>query len=117
MPSDNELLDKVLDELGLSHTSMHIHFSEVQFWKPKKFQDFAKQVNDGFKQLLKEHPEAKGNLQIDWVAITFGHADGMIVWGATDGKWAKMFRDYVLATVDSRVQTMMCIANDGAHHG
>jgi len=116
MASNKELLDKVLKNLGLEHTDMNIHFSEVQFFKPKTFQDFAKQVSDDFNRLLKDHPEAKDNLEIDWIAITFGHADGIIVWGTTNGKFAKMFRDYVLAAVDQRVQSLMCIANDGVHH-
>jgi len=110
MPSDDELLAK----LGLSHADMHTHFTEILFYKPKTFADLLKQVYDGFEKLKRDHPQAKDNIEIDRIAITFGHADAMVVWGASDSEWAKLFRDYVLAAADQRTLTMLCYAHDGA---
>jgi hypothetical protein len=111
MTKDDELLAK----LGLSHVDMHTHFTEIRFYKPKTFVDLLVQVADGFEKLMKDHPEAKDKLNIDRIAITFGHADAMIVWEASDSQSAKLFRDYVLAAADQRTLTMMCYAHDGAH--
>jgi hypothetical protein len=111
MTNDDELLTK----LGLHHADMHTHFTEIQFQKPKKLADLLKQVYEKFEELKKDHPDAKGKIKIDHVAITFGHADAMIVWEASDPQLAKMFRDYVLAIPDQRTETMVCYAHDGVH--
>jgi len=114
MPSTDELLAK----LGLSHVNMHTHFTEIQFSKPKTFDDLVAQIYAGFEKLKKAHPEMKDDdLKIDHIAITFGHADAVIVWWASDSKWAKLFRDNVLASNDQRSMSLLCYINDGVHHG
>jgi len=107
----NELLAK----LGLSHSNVDMYFTEVQFFQdgPKTFEDFLEGLLACWEKMVAQHKDWRGNLLIDRVGITFGHADAMIAWEAKDSQWAKIFRREVLGCMGHRSVSVTCIANEG----